>query len=280
MLARRAGALALTTSRGWLPHFGMPTARPFGAVADAYQAQVGTGKLLADEAQASAVQKFDALATALQRIPAPAPSAEPSSSSGGNGEGWLSRLGFSSARKPEPRAAARSSSAPRGLYLWGGTGSGKTALMDLFYDTLPVPPSAKMRVHFHSFMQKVHGQLHSDRAAGKHKDDPLGAVARRWAEGVKVLCLDELFVTDVGDAMIMARLFDQFVAHGVIIVATVSGQPIVMPHSTRGHQQPLAAVRTLAQAQHASHAHPLPRSPRTMHVHRAIVLLMTCISMA
>lgn len=224
MLARRAGALALTTSRGWLPHFGMPIARPFGAVADAYQARVDTGKLLADDAQASAVQKFDALATALQRAPAPAPSTHPSTSSGSSSsEGWLSKLGFSSARKPEPRAAARSSSAPRGLYLWGGTGSGKTALMDLFYDALPVPPSAKMRVHFHSFMQKVHNQLHSDRAAGKHKDDPLGAVARRWAEGVKVLCLDELFVTDVGDAMIMARLFDQFVAHGVTIVATVCG---------------------------------------------------------
>ncbi len=90
----------------------------------------------------------------------------------------------------------------RGLYLWGGVGRGKTWLMDMFFHSLPFPE--RRRRHFHRFMHDVHAEL---KALGTI-ESPLEQVAERIAKEARVLCFDELYVTDIADAMILAGLFD------------------------------------------------------------------------
>jgi cell division protein ZapE len=107
----------------------------------------------------------------------------------------------------------------RGLYLWGGVGRGKTMLMDLFYDTLPA--SMGERTHFYRFMRQVHAGLRKI----KKRTDPLDAVAEQLAARVRVLCLDEFFVSDIADAMILAGLFDGLFRRGVSLVATSNIAP-------------------------------------------------------
>jgi cell division protein ZapE len=107
----------------------------------------------------------------------------------------------------------------RGLYLWGGVGRGKTWLMDLFFQSLPVKD--KQRSHFHRFMQSVHDELkkHTDRA------DPLELVAEKIAHKTRVLCFDELFVSDIADAMLLGNLFRGLFDRGVTLVATSNVPP-------------------------------------------------------
>ena len=106
---------------------------------------------------------------------------------------------------------------PKGLYIWGRVGRGKTMLMDQFFAEAPNLP--KRRVHFHGFMQEVHAA----RAAHK-SDDVIGEIADGIAANAKLLCLDELQVSDIADAMILGRLFEALLARGVVIVTT-SNQP-------------------------------------------------------
>ena len=106
-----------------------------------------------------------------------------------------------------------------GLYVWGGVGRGKTFLMDLFFTNLPV--KNKKRVHFHRFMLDVHHQLH----ILKSEQDPLVKVAQVVAGTESVLCFDELFVTDITDAMVLAGLFRELLACGVVLIIT-SNTPI------------------------------------------------------
>ena len=101
-----------------------------------------------------------------------------------------------------------------GLYLWGGTGRGKTYLMDSFYDCIPF--TEKYRVHFHRFMLDIHGQL---RQLPK-SPDPLNIVAKQLANKYRLLCLDEFHVHDVADAMLMAGLLKALFNNGVTLVAT------------------------------------------------------------
>jgi hypothetical protein len=109
--------------------------------------------------------------------------------------------------------------APRGLYLWGGVGRGKTFLIDLFYDGLPL--AEKRRTHFHRFMRQVHDRLRAH--AGQR--DPLAAIAKEWRETLRVLVLDEFFVSDIGDAMLLGRLLDRLFAEGVVLVTSSNAAP-------------------------------------------------------
>ncbi len=109
--------------------------------------------------------------------------------------------------------------AVKGLYLYGDVGCGKTFLMDLFFQSLPT--SRKKRVHFHHFMQQVHAQLN----ARKHESDPLEKIATEWADQASVLCFDEFFVTDIGDAMLLAGLLKTLFARGVALVCTSNVLP-------------------------------------------------------
>jgi cell division protein ZapE len=109
--------------------------------------------------------------------------------------------------------------APRGLYLWGGVGRGKTFLIDLFFDALPI--AQKRRTHFHRFMREVHEQLRAH--AGER--DPLAAIAKQWRQSLRVLVLDEFFVSDIGDAMLLARLLERLFAEGVVLVTSSNATP-------------------------------------------------------
>jgi cell division protein ZapE len=118
------------------------------------------------------------------------------------------------------RAMRRHSAPPqRGLYLWGPVGRGKTWLMDLFFQSLPFPE--RRRRHFHRFMHDVHAELESLPNVAA----PLQIVAERLASQVRVLCFDELFVTDIADAMILGGLFDGLFRRGVTLVATSNVPP-------------------------------------------------------
>src|SRR5690606_29060253 len=116
-----------------------------------------------------------------------------------------------------------------GLYLWGGVGRGKTFLIDLFYAGLPLPESkpdgdvrdGKRRTHFHRFMRGVHERLRAH--AGER--DPLVAIARQWRRQLRVLVLDEFFVSDIGDAVLLGRLLGRLSAEGVVLVTSSNTAP-------------------------------------------------------
>jgi len=114
-------------------------------------------------------------------------------------------------------ALRQEGAAPAGIYLWGPVGRGKTWLMDMFHASLPVPAR---RQHFHHFMRWVHMRLFQLSGTA----DPLQALARELGGEIRVLCFDELFVGDIGDAIILGRLFRVMFEQGVVIVAT-SNQP-------------------------------------------------------
>jgi cell division protein ZapE len=179
-----------------------PQSRP---VAQRYETLVASGAIERDPAQTALVRRLDAVAAAL-------------------GEHRLARkssaLGWLFGRR-SPQTL------PKGLYVWGPVGRGKTMLMDLFFEALPV--RRKRRAHFHAFMADVHERIHRWRQAlkkGEVKgDDPIRPVAADLAQEAWVLCFDEFSVTDIADAMILGRLFTALFEHGVVVVATSNVDP-------------------------------------------------------
>lgn len=107
----------------------------------------------------------------------------------------------------------------KGIYIWGGVGRGKTFLMDLFFSSAPV--DLKVRTHFHRFMQSVHHELKEFRDT----TDPLERIGRKFSKRCKLLCLDEFFVLDIGDAVILSGLLRSLLKNGVVIVVTSNTSP-------------------------------------------------------
>lgn len=139
-------------------------------------------------------------------------------------QGLYDRLVLRDARRQQPLARLvqrlRRDTAPLpGLYLWGGVGRGKTYLMDAFYDCLPF--EARLRVHFHRFMQRIHRELTELRGTS----DPLDHIGARLARETQVICFDEFFVSDIADAMILANFLEAIFRRGITLVATSNIAP-------------------------------------------------------
>jgi cell division protein ZapE len=169
-----------------------------------YRELVAAGRLESDPAQVALVATLDALVVSLvDYSPAKPPNA-------------LERL-----------IGVRPVAPPRGLYIFGPVGRGKTLLMDLFFEAAPT--KAKRRVHFHAFMADVHARIHHWRQRRKvgevAGEDPIGPVAEDMAAQAWLLCFDEFSVRDIADAMILGRLFAHLFTAGVVIVATSNVAP-------------------------------------------------------
>ncbi|MFL6857442.1 MAG: cell division protein ZapE [Allosphingosinicella sp.] len=156
-----------------------------------YRALVAAGELKPDTDQAEAVAVLDRLEEALEHRP-----------------GFLTRL-------------LGKAPAPRGVYMWGGVGRGKSMLMDLACAAIDV--ARKRRVHFHEFMLEVHERLRVERA--KEEGDPVAPVARAIAGEARLLAFDEMVINNPADAMIVSRLFTHLVEAGVTVIATSNRAP-------------------------------------------------------
>lgn len=127
----------------------------------------------------------------------------------------------------------------KGIYFWGGVGRGKTFLMDIFYQCLPI--ESKQRTHFHQFMNTIHQSL---KQAG-NMENPLRHIARDLSTKLKILCLDEFVITDIADAMIMSGLLEALFAQGVVLVTTSNGPPQKLYHDGLQRARFLPAIALL-----------------------------------
>lgn len=160
-----------------------------------YDALVAAGELRPDPDQRKAAERLDRLQQELIQQ--------------GDGPGLFKRL------------LGRKAERPRGVYMWGGVGRGKSMLMDLFVDTLAI--SEKRRVHFHEFMLEVDRLIREERA--KEAGDPIAPVVARLANGIRCLAFDEMIVNNTADAAIMSRLFTALIRDEGVTVVTTSNRP-------------------------------------------------------
>ena len=173
--------------------------------------------------------KFDAYGQPIAGGAAYVGVASPSSST--NDGGILSRvssflgLGTNSVRADTNEDTLKKKLAPRGVYLVGGVGCGKTLLMDVFYSHCGIAEPAKRRLHFNEFMLDIHGRMHSLRRDHPELGDPLPTLSHDIASTTRLLCFDEFQVTDVADALVMRRLFRRLFNLGLVMVATSNRVP-------------------------------------------------------
>ena len=160
-----------------------------------YQKLVAAGELKPDPGQRAAAERFDRLADELEAVPK-------------RGSVLWRMLG----KAPEP---------PRGVYLWGGVGRGKSMLMDLFFDSVDI--RRKRRVHFHEFMLEVHDRLNLERR--REAGNPIPPVAEAMVDDMRLLAFDEMVINNTADAMILSRLFTEMMTHGLTLVATSNRPP-------------------------------------------------------
>lgn len=176
-------------------------------IIDRYEGLAAQGRIERDAQQVAVVRKLDDL---LQSI------GETRLAKKSSALGWM----FGARRAVTPP--------PKGLYIWGSVGRGKTMLMDLFFEAAEIAP--KRRVHFHAFMADVHRRIFAWREkkkAGETKgDDPIAPVAEDLAGEASLLCFDEFAVTDIADAMILGRLFQALWAQKTVVVATSNVDPV------------------------------------------------------
>jgi cell division protein ZapE len=165
------------------------------ALTDIYEARVTAGSLRADPAQLDVLPALDEIRQWLE-------------DQAGRKRSFLSRF----RKTPE---------APKGVYLWGGVGRGKSMVMDLFFAATDIP--RKRRVHFHAFMQDIHAAVFAQRKKGV--EDPLLPVAEALIADLACLCFDEMQITDITDAMLVGRLFQMLMDGGVVIVTTSNRPP-------------------------------------------------------
>ena len=168
-----------------------------GVVVARYDEMLASGELRPDPDQRGTIEQLDALASALVEQPA-------------KGSLLWRMLG----RGPAPAPA-------RGLYMWGGVGRGKSMLMDLFYDCVPI--ESKRRVHFHEFMLEVHDRLRVERV--KEKGDPIPPVVEALAAQARLLAFDEMVVNNMADAAILSRLFTGLIVDAGVTIVTTSNRP-------------------------------------------------------
>jgi cell division protein ZapE len=158
-----------------------------------YEERVRQGDLHGDPAQVSILALFDDVAGRMQKP----------------------------VKKRLFKRLGKSANPFKGLYLFGGVGRGKSMLMDMFFDWMDEP--RKRRVHFHAFMQEIHTLMHDARQLGV--EDAIAPVAEEVITSSKLLCFDEMQITDITDAMIVGRLFEKLFEAGVVIVATSNRHP-------------------------------------------------------
>lgn len=166
---------------------------PKNGMIDAFNAALAARGIVPDEAQSAAAVRLQAFYDAL--------------------------VAFKAARRTKLRKLLVHPELPRGVWFWGGVGRGKSFLMDCFFEA--VPYQRKRRVHFHAFMREIHERL----KALKHEPDPLAKVAAQVAQEIRLMCFDEFHVSDIADAMLLARLMQGLFDAGVLFCITSNYSP-------------------------------------------------------
>lgn len=184
------------------------------ALIDYYQKLVKSGKIIDDPRQHSIIEKLQTIQEHLKQ-----------------NKGRLHKF----------KSLFQKKTPVKGIYLWGNVGIGKTFLMDIFYENLPFDD--KLRIHFHQFMQKVHHQL----SELQGEKNPLQKIAHKFAKKISIICFDELSVTNIVDAMLLAQLFKSMINEGICLLFTSNVAPDDLYKNGLQRQQFLPAIKLIKQ---------------------------------